>query len=212
MRLARTILVSGLVLLAPPGFAATEQAEPYDLLFKLGTLDDVARDRTLIYSRTVENALVPETEARDTGDIQLSFAEDETDDTEEAVLTFHQDEKHRMLGEFPASVGNPLILYFVETVSRDMAESAGGSPFYIRNRVKEALVSPATIETGEETTVTMRPFEGDPNADRMKGFEDLTLTVTMSDDVPGWYSRLEATVPGADGPIYSSTLTYEGDK
>lgn len=137
-----------------------------------------------------------------------------------AVLEFRQDGKHRALGSFPASVGNPMIMVFYESVIRDMAETAGGSPFYIRNRVKEALVKPAQIETGEavvdgETvavqTVTLRPFQGDPNHARMRGFGDLELRVTMSDEVPGWYLSLVAEAPGAEGAEdgYRSALRFE---
>ena len=137
-----------------------------------------------------------------------------------ATLEFRQDGKHRNLGSFPASVGNPMIMVFYESVIRDMAETAGGSPFYIRNRVKEALVQPAEIETGEaefagETvatrTVTLRPFLDDPNRDRMMGFGDLELRVTMSDAVPGWYLSLVAEAPGAQGTEegYVSALRFE---
>ena len=214
-------LIAALVLGLAPGLAAAEAhvtEAPYDLLFRTGTLDDVDRGATLAYERTVTNDLVPAAAERDSGRIELTF----TDGTvEEAVLTFHQDDRFRALGEFPASVGNPLILYFVETVARDMAESAGGSQFYIRNRLKESLVSPAGIETLDAplgggtvgaTAVTLRPFEGDPNAERMRGFDELTLTVTMSDEVPGWYRELLAEVPDEGGtPIYSSVLSYVPD-
>ena len=40
----------------------------------------------------------------------------------------------------PASA-NPLLLYFLETTVRAMAEATGGSPYYIRNRIREALVA-----------------------------------------------------------------------
>ncbi|NIY99214.1 hypothetical protein HC022_24280, partial [Salipiger sp. HF18] len=119
-----------------------------------------------------------------------------------------------------ASVGNPMIMYFYESVIRDMAETVGGSPFYIRNRVKEALVQPAEIVTGEASfggsevptqTVILRPFEGDPNAGKMQGFGGLELSVTMSEEVPGWYLSLVATAPGADGApgAYVSELRFD---
>lgn len=191
---------------------------PYDLLFREGTLDQIGRDKALIYERDVVNALEPDTEARDTGRIELSFAEG---DPVLAHLKFTQGGKYRNLGTFPASVGNPIIMYFVETVARDMAETAGGSPFYIRNRIKDSLVSPAEHAAHDVTVdgkavageaVTLRPFKDDPNAEKMKGFDRLALEVTMSEDVPGWYHQLRAYVPGqtADAPIYSSVLTFDG--
>ena len=60
-------------------------------------------------------------------------------------------------------------------------------------------------------TVTLRPFLDDPNRDRMMGFGDLELRVTMSDAVPGWYLSLVAEAPGAQGTEegYVSALRFE---
>ncbi|SDX90733.1 hypothetical protein SAMN05444340_101461 [Citreimonas salinaria] len=172
-------------------------------------------DQALVYRREVESRLKPEAAERDTGSVVLDIREG---DAPMADLRFRQDDKYRGLGSFPASVGNPMIMYFYESVVRDMAEAAGGSPFYIRNRVKDALVQPSDIVEGEaavdgrtvETrTITLHPFHGDPNADRMQGFGDLALTVTMSEEVPGWYLSLVAEAPGEDAPVYRSAITFE---
>lgn len=196
------------------GAKSLDGGETYDLLFRNGTLDAVPRDATLTYRRDVSNALKPEAASRDSGTIALSISED---DRPVAEIDFRQGEQHRSLGTFPASVGNPMIMYFYESVVRDMAEAAGGSPFYIRNRVKEALMQPAEITRGEARlgdatvpvqTVTLRPFADDPNRDRMQGFGDLELRVTMSDAVPGWYLSLVAEAPGAAG--YLSELRFDG--
>lgn len=207
-------LMTGAMLCASAALAAPLDGDKtYEMLFRNGTLDTVSRDAELVYSRTVNNSLKPEAAERDTGDIALSFREGEA---VMALLEFRQDGKHRKLGAFPASVGNPMIMYFYETVVRDMAEAAGGSPFYIRNRVKEALVQPSDIVSGEavidgevvETrTIRMLPFAGDPNVDRMRGFGDLELRVTMSDAVPGWYMSLEAEASG--GTVYRNTLAFD---
>ncbi|WP_353476513.1 hypothetical protein PVT71_26730 (plasmid) [Salipiger sp. H15] len=215
----RLALAAVLAALALPVAAATTEAEQtYKLLFKEGTLDAVNHGSVLHYTRAVSNGAKPEAAERDSGEIALSF-----DAQAEAVLAnlqFLQGEKHRNIGSFPASVGNPMIMYFYETVIRDMAETAGGSPFYIRNRVKEALVRPAEIETGEAEldgrtvptrTVTLRPFAEDPNRERMMGFGDLELRVTMSDAVPGWYLSLVAEAPAAEGAEggYLSELRFD---
>jgi hypothetical protein len=146
--------------------------------------------------------------------VALSFLEGEQ--ATMATLEFRQDGKYRKLGAFPASVGNPMIMYFYETVVRDMAEVAGGSPFYIRNRVKESLVQTSDIVEGEAVvngqtiktqTIRLYPFKDDPNQERMRGFGDLELRVTMSDDVPGWYMSLVAEASG--GEVYRSELQFE---
>jgi hypothetical protein len=186
----------------------------YALLFRNGTLDEIDRDASLFYRRDVSNTLKPEAAERDTGDIALSFREGEST---MAMLEFRQDGRHRPLGQFPANVGNPIIMFFYESVVRDMAEAAGGSPFYIRNRVKEALVSPSDVDEGEAvvdgrtvptSTVSLHPFRDDPNQARMGGFGDLELRVTMSEAVPGWYVNLVAESSG--GSVYRSELQFEG--
>lgn len=206
---------------APAVKGQTGKDETYALLFRNGTLDTV--EDGIRYGREVKNTAMPEAAARDTGTISIAFEPPEGDTPRMARLSFVQDGRSKGIGSFPASVGNPVIMYFVESVIRDMAETAGGSPFYIRNRVKEALVESAQIETVEvmldgapvtAQAVTMRPFAGDPNIDRMKGFGDLALTVTMSEEVPGWYYSLDARTAPRDGAgsetDYRSVMTFAG--
>ncbi|SFS80923.1 hypothetical protein SAMN04488040_1893 [Sulfitobacter marinus] len=202
------------ITLAGGGMAAPLGGDQtYDMLFRNGTLDDVNRDTALVYRRVVVNALNPEAGTRDTGHVALSFRKG---DPSMAILEFQQDGKHRVMGTFPANVGNPMIMYFYEAAVRDMAESAGGSPFYIRNRVKEALINPSDIEVGEAQfegrvvktqTIRLYPFAGDKNQNRMKGFGDLELRVTMSEEVPGWYLSLVAEAAGGD--VYRSELSFD---
>lgn len=218
MRLFLCGLVISFMGLGPASAASIDAEQTYDLLFQDGVLDTIARDQELIYQRTVTNQLRPETAERDTGDIALSFTDD---GTEMAHLEFRQNDKHRAMGVFPASVGNPMIMVFYESAVRDMAESAGGSPFYIRNRVKDALVQPAEIVESEAVvdgktipvqTILMRPFAEDPNRDRMQGFGDLVLSVTVSEEVPGWYLSLvaEAVPQGGGAAVYRSEMQFEG--
>jgi hypothetical protein len=212
-------LVAGLGFAAPALAGSAEEAPVYDLLFKQGTLDNVSAGSTLIYTRDVTNPAKPEMAERESGQIAMALTPDATDGKTMAKLELRQDDKHRGMGSFPASVGNPMIMVFYEGVIRDMAETAGGSPFYIRNRVKDALVQPAEVSMGlaefdgrevPVKVVTLRPFTEDPNRERMMGFGDLALTVTMSEEVPGWYLSLEATAPveGVEGG-YRSDLRFD---
>jgi hypothetical protein len=191
-------------------------AETYDLIFKAGTLADVSKEDGLEYGREVSLAADAELGARNTGTIRLSFGAEEM-----AHLKFEKGDKYRNVGAFPATVGNPIIMYFVETVLRDVAQQAGGSPFYIRNRIKESLVQVTEIndvavslegEVVEARQITLRPFENDKNRDRMKGYGDLTMTFTMSEDIPGWYQSLVARVVGTDAetPLYENALVLQG--
>ncbi|WP_417718711.1 hypothetical protein [Salipiger sp.] len=210
-------LIAAIACCAVPAAAASgDGTATYDLLFRNGTLDGIDRGETLVYQRVVSNTAKPEAAERDTGKIVLGF---ESGQMPMATLDFRQDDKHRSLGTFPASVGNPMIMYFYESVVRDIAETAGGSPFYIRNRVKESLVQPSEVLSGEAEvdgrtvptqTIVLHPFADDPNRDRMMGFGDIALTVVMSEAVPGWYLSLGAEAPGADGGAgYRSEMTFD---
>ncbi len=193
---------------------ATDVTQAYELLFREGTLDKITDGTTLLYERSVTNSLKPETEERDSGLLELSF---KTDDVRLAHVEFRQDEKHRAMGEFPASVGNPMIMIFLEMIVRDMTENVGGSPFYIRNRIKESMAGKAVAETGaaqyegqEITTQTLnfQPFSADPNQPKMKDFGALNISVTMSEEIPGWYFSLTARA----GEAYQSSYAFKGVK
>ncbi len=188
-------------------------AEPYDLIFRTGTLSDVPADHPLVYSRAVTLPGNPQVEQAGTGLIVLSLVPDDM-----AELDFRQGARHRIVGLFPATVGNPLAMYFLETVVKDVARDTGGSPFYIRNRIKESLLEPAEIKELEAQNggqsiaarqIILHPFQGDRHRDRMLGYKDLSMTFTMSGDVPGWYASLVAEVPSNDNapPLYRNALT-----
>lgn len=217
MRQRFIALAVALMLGGAPAWADTAGEETYDMVFRTGTLDAVPRDATLVYAKAVTNTLRPDTTEGEVGQVRLAF---DAADPAQAELRFAIGERFRRIGLFPAEVGNPVVMYFMETVIRDMAVTSGGSPFYIRNRMKEALLHSAEVSavqaefaggTVAAQALTMRPFETDPNRARMGPFADLALTVTMSDEVPGWYQSLSATVPGpGDGaPVYAVTMTLE---
>ena len=75
----------------------------------------------------------------------------------------------------PADGGHPVLLMFLETTLRAMAEATGGSPFYIRNRMREALGADVPLEPVEvmvdgapaaAVAATFRPFAADPHRAR----------------------------------------------
>lgn len=208
-----------LALASAPVFAA-ETVPAHELIFKPGTIDRIGPEAELIYDRETRNARLPDAADRDTGRVVLSFDPPGQDGIVSANLDFRKEDADRSLGSFPASIGNPIIMYFYEVTARDMSETAGGSPFYIRNRMKEALLDEVEIvrdtirRDGREIDVqrvTLRPFADDPNRDRMQGFGALEMTVTMSDDIPGWYlSMVSEAVPESGGdPVYRSALRFD---
>lgn len=121
------------------------------------------------------------------------------------------------IAEFPARSAGPMALYFLESVVRSMAETSGGSPFYIRNRLREAFVAAelgeaaaAAAPEGEVQAhrVEIRPFEKDPNRPRMGEFADLLLVFTITPE--GRLLSLSADTPSEEGGYHERlTLTPE---
>jgi len=182
-------------------------------LFREGRLDSRGPEARLVYRREVSNALQPDVGTYATGDVALRLGQEDG----MAMIELRQGDNARTMGRFPSSVGNPMIMVFYESVIRDMAQTAGGSPFYIRNRVKDALIQPSELETGtamingaevETQAIRLRPFEGDPNANRMQGFGALELTVTVSEEVPGWYVSLVAEAGTGEAQVYLSDMQF----
>lgn len=98
-------------------------------------------------------------------------------------LTLKRDDKP--VTDFSRASAHPIVMYFLESTVRHMAEATGGSPFYIRNRIRDALVA---APIGADVT----PFTNDPNRDKMGEFGGLTLRfvlegadiVSLSADTP----------------------------
>lgn len=112
------------------------------------------------------------------------------------------------LTSFPASGPDPILLYFLESTARNLAEMTGGSPFYIRNRMREALGAAALPAPGDP--VVMRPFANDPNRPRLGPLADLEIRLTLAATPPLLFLSLSAdTAPGAGGYHHRMTLLEE---
>ena len=200
----------GLALLA----ASPVRAESaFDLVFRSGTLEGLPEGTELHYDATGLE------DARD----QSAWREVVVDLGPESsarleAQTSGEDAEARPLGSFDAAIGNPVGMMFLEQTVNSVAAATGGSPFYIRNRIREALGGPGEVAEmtadwdGAEvpaTEVALRPFAEDPNRARLGRFADLEIRVVVSEDVPGWYLSLSAEAPEAEGG-YATSLALAG--
>jgi hypothetical protein len=216
----RVILLLALFMLGI-GHGPLAAAETYELLFRSTALKGLepvpggeAGKGTLVYNRVISG--VDERQADGNFSIGLKIKPDDN-----VSLTLYQGTRSRGLGNYPASVGNPVIMYFLESVLADIAVQSGGSPFYMRNRIKEALLRDAqTVPVSlhyldrdiTAREVTIRPFMKDKARERMGRFSELALAVTVSNDIPGWYYSLVATVPAVAGGAevgYANAITLK---
>ncbi|MEM7057596.1 MAG: hypothetical protein AAF557_08405 [Pseudomonadota bacterium] len=140
------------------------------------------------------------------------------DGSREAEVTMGAPGKLRPVSVWPASAGNPILPIFLESALRSMSNATGGSTFYIRNRIKDALGTGGTITTVtldvdgasvEAQEIVFALFENDKNRDRMGAFADMTLTFVVSEQTPGDIIRFTAETGDGD-TAYREEIAFQG--
>jgi hypothetical protein len=211
------VLLSALIAVGPAPVTAGEVQER---LFQDAVLDFLGAEEHLVFRHDRSGTLLGnQLAAIEGGEIDVSVG-DGTGGAREARVSLTGAQGRPATAVLSALAGHPVLIVFLENTARNMAALTGGSPFYIRNRMREALASEdaaapvrlaiagAEIEASE---VTLRPFAEDPNRERMGPFADLTLRIALSDAVPGGFARFEATT-GAAGdaaPGYAETIVFQ---
>lgn len=122
----------------------------------------------------------------------------------------HGHDGGRIVAEFPATSPNPILMFFLENQVRVMASVTGGSPFYIRNRLRGVLATaPGGTVTDGLARLTLQPFKEDPKAARMGEFANLSLTLVYQPDRPDRILELLADT-GAHPGAYTERLELAG--
>ncbi|MDO5632971.1 MAG: hypothetical protein Q4G22_14225 [Paracoccus sp. (in: a-proteobacteria)] len=126
-------------------------------------------------------------------------------------VTVQDGARDRLIGPFPVSAGDPVLMWFLEQTARDMSALTGGSPFYIKNRVKDALFRGGSLNRdGGRAVAVFRPFADDSNAARMAGFQTLTLTFEMDGETTNPIRRMTAVTEAVGAaPAYRSELVLK---
>ncbi|RNF34389.1 hypothetical protein [Paracoccus methylarcula] len=141
------------------------------------------------------------------GSVTLNEVIDPSDNQPALQLTQETDNRTREIGPFPISGGDPVLTFFLEQTTRDIAKLTGGSPYYIRNRMKDALFRGGELSQ-DGNIASFQPFEDDPNAAQMKGFETLTLTFTLDEEPEAPIRELQARTEG-DAPGYINRMVLQ---
>lgn len=122
-----------------------------------------------------------------------------------------------------SKTGNPVIVAVMEEDVKDMQKALGGSPFYFRTKLREALAAetpaePIKIEFGGKTVdgwkVALKPFKDDQkNHGKLREFADRSYELTFSDAVPGGLYTLKTVTPkaGGEGALVTEELTLKSE-
>ena len=122
-------------------------------------------------------------------------------------------------GPFIDMAGNPVLSLFLENHLKGLAGLLEANPRYIKNAIRKGLREKATVtpvqldfkgRKVEGWRVVMKPFEGDPLTERMRGFEATTYTFVVAPEVPGEIVSLEArTLKPDGGELLEERLDYD---
>lgn len=182
-------------------------------IFASGHLDGVETADRLVYShvRRAEAADRVGPDFEDAATLELV----DRDGARAVVVTMMSASHPRQLQEFSGEASNPLLLAFLESSLRSVARATGGNPFYLRNRVKEAMRDGGAVEhietpLGDHAVaaerITLRPFAADAHRAELGAFADLTYEIILSDAAPGTVVSLSAVAGSAAGAVYSERL------
>jgi hypothetical protein len=220
MRHRRVYLAAPLSLaLVGPVLAGPDAAS---LLFETPALIGVPTGTTLIYrmERTVagsegvrsgaEPALLPSMSM-----VELSLKSDSETGGRDAHVEIVTAERLQAAGSFQSLVGNPVVVVFLERDVADMSRILRGSPYYIRNRIREALGETTLAEPARFTfegreiegwRVAVSPFAQDRNRDKLREYSAKRYEYA----VPGGVYELRTSKPGGDGaPLIEDRLVFE---
>jgi hypothetical protein len=211
----KTLLLAALLGLT---VASPARADPAaEALFAEGIFDGMPDGREITYTHSRSGTKSPDFTPVTDGRIVVVTGQ-AVDGTPSLSMTINADGRKREVADFPASGGNPVLMVFLESTVRSMAAMSGGSPFYIRNRIKDALRQSGDLDAAPQDfagqtvvaqEVTLQPFKSDPNRDRMGEFAGLSLRFVISDAVPGHFLLLSADTPDAASG-YHETITLMG--
>ncbi|MEL7139731.1 MAG: hypothetical protein AAFP67_11805 [Pseudomonadota bacterium] len=216
--LERAAVLALCLVVALPAAASGSETAPVDLLFATPHLEHTKPGAVIGYAhtrRTFDAARVgPDFDQRIT-------VENGTKDDPVTRVVLDAEGTPRRLDPFRGVPGNPLLMVFLENTVRAVSRATGGSPFYLRNRIREALADrlvaqPMILAAGNARlparSLSVRPFEGDENAGRMGPFANIELRFVVAEQAPGMLVAMTADAgPRTDPQTGAETGTAAPD-
>jgi hypothetical protein len=144
-------------------------------------------------------------------DVALAFSRGPgTEGDFDVEVTVFSQTRNQVVGPISAASVNPILLIFFQRDVTHMSNGTGGSQHYFRNAIRRALQTPdedsvhaITVDLdGRQiaaSEVSFKPFAGDANRARLRGFADKTYRVVLSKEVPGGIYEVETETPGENG-------------
>jgi hypothetical protein len=192
----------GLSCAASAALAEAAKPTPVDILFERKHLSNAAAGTDLVYrfERTVTN---PDLLGQPFSDeIKIEVKKVEPSGSRTVVVKVYTGERARDPQAIDDLTGNPILVVFLDRAIASYMSVAGGKVAYLKDKFRTALrerstVDPVKIKLADKTVdgyrVSIAPYSGDLNAQKMRGYENSKFSIVVSDAVPGQFVELLAT-------------------
>lgn len=237
---AALLLLSPVALADPPAAAPASPAGKADTVAPNSTSSaDQAADKqdvsTLLFGLPQWQAAPAGTKLKYSYDKTVADASLGTSFKDEVVLTLGagDDAQSRTIemqlfsgahrkpaGPFASDRQNPLLLVILEDNIQELSKIFKANPRYLKNAIRKAWrdnpkIGPARDEVDgkpvDVTRISVTPFVGDVEADRMKGLSDMIYTVDVAKDIPGYIVAVDMRAPAQGKPLFAETLRYASE-
>lgn len=232
-----TVLASALVLAVLPSLAGAAEGDaapapvaspaaaaatpdPTDVLFDRPQLKNTKPSSTIRYAYLRRSGITKGPYGPPLDDeIKLTIEPGKTADNRDVKVQMFSGANRAPAGPFEDMPGNPVIPLFLENHLKGLAALLEANPRYIKNAIRKGLREKATITPtkvdfkGKQVDgwqIVTKPFVGDPQTDKLRGFDNLTYTFVVAPEVPGEIVSIEAQAKKPDGgELLEETLSYD---
>ena len=154
------------------------------------------------------------------GNVVLNIVKIDDDSTKHITFRYL---KGRNKVRFPPQIGakgNPVFMLFFERDARDMQRLTGGNALFFRSRIRHSIAATDVEDiefkfNGEKYSgkqITFQPFLKTELKNRVSRYKTKQFTVTMSENIPGFIYKIEASIKDLENPddIVKEILIFQG--
>jgi hypothetical protein len=216
----RGAIAIGGVMLALTGTAAADTPPAIDLIFNHHHLDNTKQGDEIVYNfaRSVSDEKLASSAFKD--QIKLLIDTVDKDGKKAVTIKFYSGERARDWHETELTI-NPIYLQVLDQAVSMASQMMGASRPYVKNLMSvsfkdKAKVEPLKIDYKGKIVdaykIEVMPYFQDKMSSRMKGYDESTLTVIVSNDVPGEIVEAVSTVKSRDAtaPVFEDRTTLAG--
>lgn len=181
--------------------AAGEPPQAATALFETRHLDLMAKGTEAVYTVNREVTGAAAETQNGSNNLKLGVLSINDKGEREVKMSVFVDGTARDPRNFPDLTINPVFLWYLDRTVTNFRAVAGGDQHFLKQSIRKSFVEKAKVEPTEVDyqgsmvpawRVTIAPFEDDPSAAKMRGFEGSKMSIVISEKVPGYFVDMGA--------------------